>query len=260
MKKIFLPILFLAISISAFAQKPAKGDNTFSFGITGLSNIGVSTYTPTSSLLFKHYFSDNFAVRLGVNYYSNKTDRNLDLTHDTVNNNTTGNAEGIWKTSRIGFTLGGQYNFKATDRLETYIGADLYISINSNEYDSTYNYKNTFLNGTPATTTVTTTTYSGTTVYPKGTTIGFIPCIGLNYFFTDWLAVGAEFGWGFLSTSYAESTISGSYNNTVSTTPSGGPTTSTVTTSSISGKGPSVKVSGMQTTGRGMITVTAAFR
>ena len=72
---------------------------------------------------------------------------------------------------------------------------------------------------------------------------GIIPCIGMNYYIASWLAVGAEFGWGFVSSS----TAAGSQTTTISGT----------STTTNTGKSSNTTLG---TSGSGMLTVTAAFR
>ncbi len=245
MKKILLSVCFLATSIFAFAQKPAEGDHAFTFGLSGINNLGVSTPTFTGSLLFKHYLKDNLAARVGINFGNSSS-------HYIYNQQIAGgdSIKANKSSSNFGITLGMQYSFKGTDRLETYIGADIYFNKGSSKGDTTETQTTNLGGGI-----TTKHDYSGSNTNPSITKIGFIPCVGLNYYFTDWLAVGAEFGWGFISTSYGQQTSTGTA--TDATTVSG---TTTTTTSTTTSAGSTLKSSGFSTISHGMITVTAAFR
>ena len=77
---------------------------------------------------------------------------------------------------------------------------------------------------------------------------GLTPCIGFNYFFTDWFSIGAEFGWGFASSSTGNST-------TTMTVISGG-TTTTTTSTSLGSKASSI---GNQSSGAGLLNISVFF-
>ena len=272
MKKIFLSICFIAATTLAFAQKPAEGDHSVTFGMTGINNIGFSNPTPTGTLMFRHYFKDNVALRFGISYTSSSHTPTKDLGYDTTDVNAGITTHTTWtgtntctrSTTNIGVSVGVQYCFKGTDRLETYIGADIYFGSGSSKVDTTYDKTEKVVQSSSTLTTTTTDVYhyNATQVYPTITKIGFIPCFGINYYFTDWLAVGAEFGWGFISTSSKAETVDEHYTTSetiaVSTGPT--PTPAAPVDNVYSYKGGTAKTSGLQLTGHGMLTVTAAFR
>ncbi len=222
MKKVFLALIFAATSMVAFAQKPASGDHSFSFGVTGLSNLGVAAPHFTGTLLFRHYISDNMAARVGLNLST--TSNKYSAMNDSIKFNSSSTS---WAIS-----LGVQHDFTGTEKLEPYIGVDLVLGGGSSKGDSTW------------------MTGLGTTAdtYKGGSTFrfGLVPCVGFNYYFTDWFAIGAEFGYGFTSTSTGEGTYTSSF-------------TSGSTTTTISSKTGKSGTSGLGTIGSGMVTVTVAF-
>ena len=224
MKKTILSICLLATTTFAFAQKPATGDHSFTFGVSGISTIGVSTPNFTSSLLFKHYLSDNMAARVGINFSSTsaKTADHGDSLTSTV------------KTSGWGLNLGAQHSFMGTDRLDPYIGADLQIGSEGGKTEAHDSYTS------PGTVTDMKTEGGSTFSF------GIVPCVGFTYYFTDWFGFGAEFGWGISMSSTGEST-------STTTVASGG--TTTVTTS----KSGTSKANEIGTSGSGMVTVTIGF-
>ena len=216
MKKILLSVCLIATSVFAFAQKPADGDNSLTFGITGINTIALTTPHYTNTLLYKHYMSNGLAARVGINIGTSSS------------STSTVNGGDSLKSSSMNWalTLGVQKAFKGTDKLETYIGADLMLgggsSSNTTNFSSTFKVENK----------------AGSTFK-----FGIIPCIGMNYYIASWLAVGAEFGWGFVSSS----TAAGSQTTTISGT----------STTTNTGKSSNTTLG---TSGSGMLTVTAAFR
>ncbi len=230
MKKILLSVCLLATSIFAFAQKPAEGDHSFTFGISGINTIAVSAPSATGTLLFKHYLKDDVAARIGLSVGTNSTSftQATFTGGDSIKNTTSSTT---WAIS-----LGIQKCFKGTDKLETFIGADILIGGGSSKSNS---FSQTSSNPI----------FNTTTDVTNGSTFkfGFVPCIGMNYFIADWLAVGAEFGWGYISQSIGEGTTTTTVVAGSTSTPS---TTKTGKTTN----------SGFQNSSHGMITVTAAFR
>ena len=128
MKKILLSACLLATTAFAFAQKPAEGDHSLTFGISGINTIGVSTPTPTGSLLFKHYLKNGLAARVGIFLGTNSSTQNGSAGGDSI------------KVSSMSWAvqLGIQRAFKGTARLETYVGADLLVGGSSKTTTTTF--------------------------------------------------------------------------------------------------------------------------
>ncbi|MFM2048701.1 MAG: hypothetical protein RI955_1249 [Bacteroidota bacterium] len=228
MKRIILTSCLIASAMVSMAQMPKEGDHSFTFGTSGINVISPSTTHPTGTLLFRHYLKDDLALRVGVNFnnLSSKTSQ-MGYKGDSI---TASSSSSNWALS-----LGIQKNFKGTAKLEPYIGADLMLGMGSSSS------KSTTVNSTLGFTTDVDTKNGSTGAFR------FIPCVGFNYYFTNWLAIGAEFGWGFASSSTKAGT------NTTTVTPTAG---SAITTVSNTAKTSSA---GFNTIGSGLITVTVAF-
>ena len=235
--KFFAVLISLFGTVNIFAQdmKPHDGEMGFTFGVNGLSSIGVTAdLNLTQTLLFRYYLSDNMAARVGLNF-SNANSTTYDLTQGFK---TTTNL----KSSGLGLNLGVQHNFMGTDRLEPYMAVDLGIgtggsssNVLSEEADSV---------GNP----ITPANSSETDVQDGSTfSFGITPSMGFNYFLNKWFSVGAEFGWGIWSSSTGDGTT------TVTTILNGG--TPTINTSTSLGG----KSMGIGTSGSGLITVSVFF-
>ena len=232
MKKIFEISILLLFASAAFAQKPVQGDMGFTFGINGLSTVNVTTNVGNmSTLLFRYYLQDDLALRGGLNV--TLTNTKFDLISDT-----SGNEEhDITKGHSVNLNVGVQKNFaQSMKRIEPYITGELTFGIgklgimeNTSDLGPDFTIK--------------------TEVNPGNTTsFGLISNVGFNYFFTDHLAFGAEFGYGLQFSSTGDGT------NTTTISQTGQPTQVT-TTSTASTK--SFSLSG--TGGVGLITFSVFF-
>ncbi len=208
MRKITLVVVFALASLSAFAQKPAQGDMGFTFGLNGLANIGVNAgVIPTGTLLFRYYFSDNMAGRLGVNFGMGST---------TVedNSDTADLVKTVTKSNTWALNIGLQKSMGDNEKLEPYAAVDLWVGGGkSGDIDETHTLSGGAI--------------SETHTEPGGSfSFGLTPIIGVNWFVMKQMAIGAEFGWGLNIGSTGEGTVT-------STFTSGG-TTNTVVTKSAS--------------------------
>jgi len=178
MKKITAMIAIVFMTLNAFAQKPVKGDMGMTFGFNGLSTLGVTTTTPTGTLLFKYYITDNLAARASLNFTSSSFSTDLIDTGATHYETST-------KSSSWGIAIGAQKSCGTIKRIEPYIGLDLYVGsgVNGKIDDMTTDSSGNF---------------SIHTVTTPGATFswGVTPVVGFNWFFDDHFALGAEFGWG----------------------------------------------------------------
>lgn len=240
MKKLILALAVCLTTASTFAQdmKPVSGDMGFTFGASGIATMGVSTPNPTGSLLFRYYASDNMAARLGINF-SNASTTTTPSYMPGVSQTTN-----VTKSSSWGLSLGAQHDFTGSDRITTYLGADLVLGSGGGSSDMLTESIDT--NGVVTTGA---TSFSTDVSTKNGSTFSFgiIPCVGFEYFLNDWFSVGAEFGWGFTSTSVKDGT-------TTTTSTVGGTTSAPVISTS---KG--MKSSGLGTIGSGMVTVSVYF-
>ncbi len=232
MKKILLISVFCITAAMVLAQKPVAGDMSFTLGLTGLSDVTVtSNFGDMGTLLYRYYITDEWAARarLDLLISNNKS--------DFTAADTSGFGEhDITKSNMVNLHLGIQRNFGTSlKRLEPYMAAEivfgtgkLNITDNTTDFDMSNSVE---IKNEPGST----------------TNIGLVVDAGFNYFFTDHFAVGAEFGYGIQHSSTGEGLVT-------TTTTTGN--VSTVTTSK-SGTSSSFNLGG--TGGTGLIMLTAAF-
>lgn len=157
MKKIITMVALLAISVSGFAQddssseyKPSKGSVTTEVGLTGgLGNSGYNlnqtgSVTGAPTLKFRYFYKNNIAFRLGFSAFRSASDTNP--TTITVNTPIptppalfTPSTSGFTSNTFFGVNLGVEKHFKGTERLSTFIGADLLIGTRSSYTEAVNN-------------------------------------------------------------------------------------------------------------------------
>jgi hypothetical protein len=235
MKKItLLSVLLISTIFIASAQfKPEAGNFGLTGSIDGLQNIKLAQQ---GTLGFRYFLENDLVFRLGANL-------------GTSNSNEVTKEDGIESTLTIKQTVARNINlgiakrFTGTDRLDPYIGIDLIIG--SSGGGSTLSRTEVFdADSTFDPNDKTGDYYQSEVKTPNGFTIGIRPLVGFNYFIAPKLAIGAEFAWGFSTT-----TTKGSETNEEGT----GITSSTVTIDSKD------KSSGFGTTGATSITFTFIF-
>lgn len=187
MKKLFLAIIVLAIAISSNAQfKPSQGDFSAEVNFRPLSANPIQI----DYLKGRMFLNSNMAIRLGFefNSYSNTTKTDFSgITEET-------------KSSYFVFGLrpGIEFHMKGTDRLSPYYGADLIFSTKSSSKEIT----NT--GGTSGKTVKYEGAWDNTGTQAAYTMIGLNLVFGTDYYVTKNLYMGAELGFGFISTSYKD--------------------------------------------------------
>src|SRR6185295_8553630 len=190
MKKLFSLLLLCMITVAAFAQKPTASDMAFTFGLNGLSQIGVSSdFGGMGTLLFRYYLSDNMALRARLD---------LLISSDKFDQTDTSQVEEHDKTSShmVTLHLGVQKNM-GTDlkRIEPYIAPELVFALGK-------------LNITDNTSITDENNSTQIKTEPGGTmSIGLVLNVGFNYWFTDHLALGAEFGYGLQVSHTGDATV-----------------------------------------------------
>ena len=225
MNKILFSIAVLAISVSGFSQekstseyKPVKGTVTTEVGVTG--GLFSTSYVLNEGVLrFRYFIKSDLAFRLGLGLGSTKTESTNVVVSPTPSTTT------ITRTTSRTFNLGIEKHFAGTDRLSTYIGADLLIGFNgasqTNE-DSDGTFAN--VNGS--------TSFGGAN--RAGSSFGVRAVTGADYYFTKKLYLGVEVGLSYVS----------SNNDVVSQSVKGTPTGPTVDTNLFSeGKGSATNTS-----------------
>jgi hypothetical protein len=195
MKKLVLAASMLAVSFGVFAQdyKPVAGDVTAELSLTGgiaitEPDLNQSGFPATPNLRFRYFLQDQMALRVGFNFssYGDRTN---------IYEATPGTGEGFakYKSSIFNLNLGLEKHLVGTDRLSTYVGADLLLRKTgaSDVWDNTNNGI-TFSNGDSR---------KRTGVNTNGDVasfgFGLRGVVGGEYYFIEKVYLGAEFGWGF---------------------------------------------------------------
>ena len=132
MKKIIILTVVLATAINVYAQRPAAGDVGFTFGVSGLANLGAEANTSLAhSLLFRYYLSDDMAVRLGARLA-------MESSTATEDETTTSGYLYTDKTnsSEVAIAVGIQKSLGSHERLEPYVGADVSIGMSGSGYSN----------------------------------------------------------------------------------------------------------------------------
>ncbi|GAB4416092.1 MAG: hypothetical protein OHK0039_25230 [Bacteroidia bacterium] len=206
MKRIVLT-LFMGISLlAAQAQlKPAQGDISFGFRFSGLSNLSIDAWSAgafdTPELLGRYYISDQLALRarIGINVGSQTSDY-TDTYIDSVRfpqarKIDTSVVERV-STAAFSFTPGIEYHFTTeAARVDPYVGGEIVFGVlgtTTTETDRNY---------------IISVAADGVPLYNEdlniktradgGLVVGLNVLGGFNYFFSDKIAVGAEYALGF---------------------------------------------------------------
>jgi|SRR6478609_5738435 len=214
MKKLLISASLVLATLAASAQdyKPLKGAATAEFGVTGgISNTALTLNNGGGQLRFRYFLADQLAARVGFNITSSST---KSMVYEAGNTGNEGSR--VSKTSGITFNLGVEKHFTGSDRLSTYLGADLLIVKNgASGKDENYNggvyskdYNVTYKGRNPA----------GTATSSFGWGLRLVG--GADYYFIENVYLGGEFGWGFTSTKNGKTSVA--------TTPGTGAPTTTV--------------------------------
>lgn len=193
MKKALL-LGFLCTPFLTYAQRPTAGTQGFTFGISGLQNIGVNTgASRTGTILYKSYMTDSMAYRLSASLGISTTTSTLVEERQGIR------AIDISNSATVNIAPGIQNTLGGSNRLEPYYGVDALIG---------YTFVNSRINRTDI-------THADSTFDPNDQTgdftetetrmgkplrIGILPLIGANYYITDNISIGAEFSYGVIAT------------------------------------------------------------
>ena len=213
-KKTFLSwVLVSCLAQGVFAQesgssmKPDAGDVTAEVNIN-FFNLGLfhgggsSTGNPFSlnngmnQIRGRYFLSSSMAIRAGLNITASNNKKNFSENPDGSG------GTGTAKQSSMGISImpGFEKHFAGTDRLSTYVGADLLIGIASasektensdgDAYvkDLSVEYKGGWSNGNAR----------------GGFSFGVRGVAGADYYFVPNVYLGAEFGWGFVASSVSK--------------------------------------------------------
>ncbi|MGB0850828.1 MAG: hypothetical protein ACPGTP_06250, partial [Bacteroidia bacterium] len=187
MKKSILTLFVMAFAIVSFAQKPQEGslltEARFNLA-SGIQNF------EAPGLRFRYFIADDMAVRLdlGVNG-SKSTDQAVDLLDDA------NVGENVMKTSGFSVGAGVEKHFGGNDRFSPYALFGLNYSTES-ETETWTDY-----NGGAYT-----KDYTADVIRMKENNLGVNVGLGGDYWIGKSFYLGAEFGFGFSSTTNPEFT------------------------------------------------------
>jgi len=187
-----------------WAQKPTGGTVTAEVGLQGaINNIAIA---PIGGARLRYFLGDNLAARLSLNLQSqSQTDRVFE------NRDGTGGVGEEKNTFFLfGFRPGVEYHFAGGEKLSTFAGAQLILDITSAKTT-----RNNYVGGGYSPN-FTQTVDGQSNLGAKGTTFGLGLYSGFDWYFTEKVYLGIEWGLNFASTSYSDVTI---------TTSAGGTTT-----------------------------------
>jgi hypothetical protein len=186
-------LLFLG---GVWAQKPTGGTVTAEVGLQGaINNIQIA---PIAGARIRYFLSDNLAARIGLNLTNqSKTERAYE------NPNGTGGVGEEKNTFFLfGFRPGVEYHFAGGEKLSTFAGAQLILELTSAKTTRT-NYDNGAYRANYSET-IDGEAQIGPVTYKKGTTFGLGLYSGFDWYFTEKVYLGIEWGLNFLSTSYGD--------------------------------------------------------
>jgi hypothetical protein len=192
-----------------WAQKPTGGTVTAEVGLQGaINNIQIA---PIGGARLRYFLGDNLAVRLGLNLQSqSQTDRIFE------NRDGTGGVGEEKNTFFLfGFRPGVEYHFAGGEKLSTFAGAQLILDIASAK-TTRNNYSYNIVGDPIYLPNYTETVDGSSSLGAKGTTFGLGLYSGFDWYFTEKVYLGIEWGLNFTSTSYSDVTT---------TTSAGGTTT-----------------------------------
>jgi outer membrane protein W len=189
-RSLFLIIAVVAISFSAFAQKPS-GTNPFSIdgGLT-INALTGQTFT-APSLNVRYFVNDEISGRLGIMVNSQS---NVDMVYGFNDDGfqvetKKGTLETKSMTTQI--RIGGAYHFAQTERLSPYVAVDLALVSGSNSEVWEYTDQNL-------------TAYDENTKgeqTQKFSGFGAMLSLGADYYFAENIFIGLEIGFGLNSQS-----------------------------------------------------------
>lgn len=195
--------------------KPVAGTVTAEFGLSGgLLNTGVNLNNNAGLLRFRYFASSDVAYRIGF-AVNNKSE--TDNYYGGTNNAQAGSR--IRKNGGITINLGIEKHLTGSERLSTYVGADLLISLNSATEKWDNSDGNFYTAGLSREIKGFNTIGGGTNA---GSGLGLRLVTGAEYYIVKNVYLGAELGFGFLSTKFKDIK-----DQTTTITTSGGTSTST---------------------------------
>jgi len=198
--------------------KPLKNYMGATFNLTGLvDNIGlrsIDDINGNESVMLRYYVKDDLVMRIGFGLNSSsKKFSSVDSLGSALQE-----YDSTYTQSDFYISPGIEHHMGASKRLDPYIGGRMAFGILGKRKSSSE-------------TVFTDTTGTGTRTLDSemdgGFSFGLHAILGFNYFFTNQLAIGAEYVWGFNSI-----TTGGDFSTVEIDTPISGSSTTTRTTGS----------------------------
>ncbi|PCJ82764.1 MAG: hypothetical protein COA57_13040 [Flavobacteriales bacterium] len=170
--------------------KPAENDFGISFNLSGLIN-NIALNTPKDAngndmLLLRYYIKDDLSFRLGLGINANGTKYS---TLDSVGT-TQVQWDSTFKKTDFFIAPGIEKHLLSTEKLDAYVAAYVEIGLLG---------KSTMSSKTVTTDTTGTGTRTINAEMPGGWLLSENIVVGLNYFFTKKLSIGAEYGLGLVT-------------------------------------------------------------
>jgi hypothetical protein len=200
------------------SYKPQAGTVTAEFGLSGgLLETNLSLNNNAGLLRFRYFTSDDLAFRIGASLTNRATTTNVYGATGTPQAGVAGSK--VTKGSGITLNLGVEKHLTGSDRLSTYIGADLIVTSTS----AKENWDN--FNGTNFNLGSKRELKGENSVGGKSTTgFGLRLVTGAEYYFVKNVYIGAELGFGFLASKFKD------VKDQITTAVTVGGTTTTTTT------------------------------
>ena len=183
-----------------WAQKPTGGTVTAEVGLQGaINNIQI---VPIAGARVRYFLGDNLAARIGLNLTS-QSETKRDYERD---DGTGGVGEEKLSYFLFGFRPGVEYHFAGGEKLSTFAGAQLILDLTSAKTTRT-NYRNGSYRADFSQTISGEARFDPLRIYNSGTTFGLGLYSGFDWYFTEKVYLGIEWGLNFLRTSYSDVTI-----------------------------------------------------
>lgn len=235
MKKIIISLIAFGCTYTAIAQgTPEGGTSSLTFNITGLADVAIGNFgnslledqpvpdpllilgeitvedlVPQNMLMYKKYYDNEWASRLGfgINSVSSKNisgdSTGFDLGYATT--------ETKLSAFSVGLSLGIEKHMGGSGKVDPYLGVELNLAyLGKINFNQTTDYSDT----TVAVTTEFDASYKG------GLGFGVNLLGGFDYFFSENISIGGEAGIGFSSVS-----VGGDYESTTTSASTPGTTT-----------------------------------
>ena len=192
MKNIIL-LICLLFSLTFFSQKQELGNITTELELAPLG----SEPLKIGSLRARYFNQNNRAFRLSIYLGGSSTTTNsIGINYDQLGN--IDSVELKSKSSNLDFILrpGYEMHLSGTEKLSPYIGGEAYFGVKSTKSKDETNWNDNGDNKIMTTATK-----------QKTPTFGINLLVGADYYITEKVYLGAEFGYGFLSEGRGKTTV-----------------------------------------------------